>query len=101
MTCMERGIEDYKRACLALCHSINPATDTCFTCGADAVYYLDGHGGGGNVDESLIDPRAVKCDIANMCDKSFDKGDPTVERVDARTLRRRVARILRYEDLKF
>ena len=243
ITCMERGSEDYKRACLALCHSINLAADTCFTCGADAVYYLDGHGGGGNVDESLIDPRAVKCDIAkwqsllqtggvdcqielgcharagtmggfldhtfsskayfsqringremselschaivcaaygvpliacigdrasceqaaeyvpgiftgivkhaerrnsatdvqdpdrvlvetiraaldgkdrvelfslpaphtveltfyrtDMCDKSFDKGDPTVERVDARTLRRRVARILRYEDLKF
>ena len=46
-----------------LCESINIATEACFENGATTVYYLDGHGGGGNVIEEFIDPRAVKCSI--------------------------------------
>jgi len=61
---MERGSEKYKKACSYLSESINLAVDTCIKCGAEKVYYLDGHGGGGNVNPDDIDKRAVKCDLA-------------------------------------
>ena len=54
----------YQTACRLLEESINEAVDACFASGADRVYYLDGHAGGGNVREEQIDRRAVKCDIA-------------------------------------
>ena len=54
----------YTTACRLLEESINEAVDACFASGADRVYYLDGHAGGGNVKEERIDPRAVKCSIA-------------------------------------
>lgn len=63
ITYMERGSEKYALACRFLSESIDLAVKTCFDCGAEHVYYLDGHGGGGNVLEHLIDTRAVKCDI--------------------------------------
>ena len=55
--------EEYQVACRALEKSINLATEACLQAGADTVYYLDAHGGGGNVVESNIDPRAVKCTL--------------------------------------
>jgi len=64
---MERGSERYAHSCALLCAEINLAVKACFDSGADRVYYLDGHGGGGNVKEAQIDPRAVKCTIADWC----------------------------------
>ena len=61
---MDRGGEKYGIAREALCKSINLAVDACFDMGAQNVYYLDGHGGGGNVYEDKIDPRAVKCNLS-------------------------------------
>ena len=61
---MDRAGEKYPIAREALCKSINLATNACFEAGAQTVYYLDGHGGGGNVYAEKIDPRAVKCDLA-------------------------------------
>ena len=61
---MDRESERYLETRKKLCHSINLAVDACFESGATALYYLDGHGGGGNVIDGEIDPRAVKCTIA-------------------------------------
>lgn len=61
---MDRGGEKYVVARDALCCCINLVVAACFDFGADNVYYLDGHGGGGNVYEEKIDPRAKKCDIS-------------------------------------
>ncbi len=60
---MARGTEEFKASCVKLCESINLSVNTCITNGAENVYYLDGHGGGGNVFEELIDKRAVKCSL--------------------------------------
>ena len=60
---MNRNGEKYEKARMFLSKSINLAVKTAFESGADRVYYLDGHGGGGNVFEELIDPRAQKCSI--------------------------------------
>lgn len=61
---MDRDGEKYLIAREGLCESINLAVGACFDAGAEHVYYLDGHAGGGNVYEERIDPRAVKCDLA-------------------------------------
>ena len=58
---IDRDGEKYEIACRELCRSINIATDACFLSGADKVYYLDGHGGGGNVIADAVDPRAKLC----------------------------------------
>lgn len=60
---MDRTGEKYLIAREKLCESINLAVQACYDTGAECVYYLDGHGGGGNVYEDKIDPRAIKCDI--------------------------------------
>ena len=60
---MDRGSEKYAAACKYLARSINLAVEAAFDAGVDQVYYLDGHGGGGNVNESEVDRRAVKCNI--------------------------------------
>lgn len=65
---MDRTSQIYKNTCDLLCKSINLAVDTCFKHGAEKVYYLDGHGGGGNVNEELIDNRATKCSITEWVD---------------------------------
>ena len=39
----------YQTACRLLEESINEAVDACFASGADRVYYLDGHAGGGMI----------------------------------------------------
>lgn len=58
----------YATACKLLCESINLAAEAAFAAGADKVYYLDGHGGGGNVIEELITPKIKKCDIVEWQD---------------------------------
>jgi len=59
---MERTWEGYPGICRKLEHTINVAVDACFQNGAEAVYYLDGHGGGGNIIPENIDPRAIRCE---------------------------------------
>ena len=58
---MDRAGAHYADICRKLEQSINAAVDTCFQNGANTVYYLDGHGGGGNVLPENIDPRAIRC----------------------------------------
>lgn len=48
-----------------LCEWTNKTAAYCRKYGADTVYYLDGHGGGGNVFEGKIDPSLIKCTIAD------------------------------------
>ena len=60
---MDRRGEKYAQARILLSQSIDLAVRTAFDSGADNVYYLDGHGGGGNVIEDMIDPRAQKCNM--------------------------------------
>ena len=55
--------EEYQIACRGLEKSINLATEACLKAGAETVYYLDAHGGGGNVAEENIDSRAIKCTL--------------------------------------
>ena len=60
---MERGTPQNLDAREKLCEWINKTASYCRQYGADKIYYLDGHGGGGNVDESRIDPTLIKCSI--------------------------------------
>ena len=60
---MDRASEKYKIACAHLCHSINVAAEACLKAGAENVYYLDGHGGGGNADPAQIVTYVQKCTI--------------------------------------
>ena len=60
---MDREGEKYLIARESLTESINLGTRAAFEAGADLVYYLDGHGGGGNVYEERIDSRAIKVDV--------------------------------------
>lgn len=55
---MNRSGEKYKLAQEYLTHSINIAVAAAFEAGATNVYYIDGHGGGGNVLRDKIHPRA-------------------------------------------
>ena len=61
---MDRATEKYALARTLLSKSIDLTVKTAFESSADNVYYLDGHGGGGNVIEDMIDSRAQKCSIA-------------------------------------
>lgn len=63
ITQMDRTSPEYENTRKLLSDSINKAVSACFEANADKVYYLDGHGGGGNVFEDLIDPRAQKCSL--------------------------------------
>ena len=65
---MDRHGELYKIAQKNLCHSINLSVDTLIKNGVDKVYYLDGHGGGGNVIEGMVDSRAIKCTVGEWCE---------------------------------
>ncbi len=60
---MDRSSPLYEKTREALTHSINLAVNTAFEAGADTVYYLDGHAGGGNVYENMVDARAKKVTI--------------------------------------
>lgn len=51
--------DGYEFACRRLETDLNAAIAGCFDGGADTVWYLDGHGGGNNLDPANIDPRAV------------------------------------------
>ncbi|MBQ8432370.1 MAG: M55 family metallopeptidase [Clostridia bacterium] len=60
---MERGTPQNILAKEQLCKWINKTAEYCRKHGAETVYYLDGHGGGGNVFEEKIDPTLIKCSI--------------------------------------
>ncbi len=60
---MDRTSPEYENTRMLLCNSINKAVSACFDAKADKVYYLDGHEGGGNVFEELIDACAQKCSM--------------------------------------
>lgn len=71
---IDRESDQFEIAAQKLCESINLAVAACFDGGADRVYYLDGHAGGGNVKEERIDQRAVKCTLAEW-QKLLKKGE--------------------------
>lgn len=58
------GTAAYADACVRLTQSINDCARICRAAGADQVYFLDGHGGGGNVRADLLDGSAVQTNIA-------------------------------------
>ena len=62
---MERGTPPNITAKERLCEWINKTALYCRKYGAEKIYYLDGHGGGGNVFEEQIDPALIKCSIAD------------------------------------
>ena len=65
---MDRSKPEYQNTRKLLCDSINLAVSVCFDNGATQVFYLDGHAGGGNVFEELIDKRAQKCSLDEWCE---------------------------------
>lgn len=62
---MERGTPENIAAKKLLGKWINKTAAFCRKYGAETVYYLDGHGGGGNVFEEEIDPSLIKCSISD------------------------------------
>lgn len=65
---MERGTPLNTFAKELLCEWINKTASYCRKYGAETIYYLDGHGGGGNVFEERIDPTLIKSSIADWSD---------------------------------
>ena len=61
---MDRESEKYLIARESLTKSVNIATKAAVEAGAENIYYLDGHGGGGNVYEEKIDLLAKKVDVS-------------------------------------
>lgn len=60
---MDRTGEKYKIACECLVRELNYVAEVCHMNGADKIYYLDGHGGGGNIAEDKVLPCLTKADI--------------------------------------
>ena len=60
---MERGTKEYERACRCLEHSLNVCAEAVLAAGADNIYYLDGHGGGGNINPDNIVDFCKRVDI--------------------------------------
>ena len=53
----------YGKSCRKLENALNWVIETCIENGADDIYYIDGHGGGGNIIEENINPRAVRINL--------------------------------------
>lgn len=62
---IDKTHEKYALGCRLLEKSISLATEVCLQCGADKVYYLDGHAGGGNVIAENVHPSALKCTLSD------------------------------------
>lgn len=58
-----RTSEKYPDAREKLTFWLNRTAEFCREFGADTVYYLDGHGGGGNVLPEKLDPSLIGCSI--------------------------------------
>ncbi len=65
---MDRGTQANEQACRMLEKTLNWVIDTCLENGAENIYYLDGHGGGGNSKDENINPRAIKVDFAQWAE---------------------------------
>ena len=63
--CMERGSSENLEARRLLTHWLNKTAEYCRAYGAETVYYLDGHGGGGNIDECDVDPSLIRITLAD------------------------------------
>ena len=63
---IDRTSKNYAFARRKLTDHINCAVALCKKCGADDVYYLDGHAGGGNVFEEEIGDCAKKVTVADL-----------------------------------
>ncbi|MBR4959446.1 MAG: M55 family metallopeptidase [Clostridia bacterium] len=63
---MKTEEDGYRRACELLMQDTNAAVAGAFDGGADAVYVLDGHGGGKNFIPGMLDPRAVQVKMDDM-----------------------------------
>ena len=58
----------YRDACIALMEDTNAAVAALFDAGAEAVYVLDGHGGGNNFIKEMLDPRARQVSITELAE---------------------------------
>ena len=56
---LAKGTEEWKKACTQAVLEINAAAQALYAAGAEKVGLWDNHGGGGNVDTSLLDSRIV------------------------------------------
>ncbi len=63
---MDRSTARYQEARMALMKDANTAVSACFDAGAERVFILDGHGGGGNFITEMLDPRAELISIIEM-----------------------------------
>ena len=52
--------ESYAHACRMLEKTLNWVIETCVENGAENIYFIDAHAGGGNIKDENINPRAVK-----------------------------------------
>jgi D-amino peptidase len=69
---IDESTDGYRRACEYLMADTNAAVDGAFAGGATEVIVVDGHGGGDNFLEGLLDPRAILLPA-----KEFSKNTPT------------------------
>ncbi len=61
---IESGTEKYEKSCRKLEECINITVNACKKYGADEIWYIDGHAGGGNVKDENITPYAKRISIA-------------------------------------
>jgi len=66
--CIPEGTDLNRMACERLMADVNAAIDGAFLGGAEKVYVVDGHGGGKNFIDELLDPRAIKVSVQGYSD---------------------------------
>ena len=62
--CMDRESEAYARTRRQLTDTVNLAASVCRDCGAERIWYLDGHAGGGNILAEEVVSFARQVDLA-------------------------------------
>lgn len=62
---MERGSTENLEAKRLLTHWLNKTAAYCREYGAEEIYYLDGHAGGGNINGSEVDPSLIQISLAD------------------------------------
>ena len=67
--------EGYRRACEYLMADTNAAVDGAFLGGATKVTVLDGHGGGRNFIDGMLDPRAEIISAEKFCREPLEGYD--------------------------
>jgi hypothetical protein len=71
---LERESEDFKAACHNIMIDVNAAIRAAADAGAEEIYVLDGHNGGGNFIASELDGRAVSEDVVSEIFSKFCVG---------------------------